>query len=288
MTDDIPFAFDADFYRGLHPDLADMTAAEADEHFRRYGIGEGRQGAPLGCRPAFVERLATLSSVLEIGPFCSPVMRGDHVRYLDILDADQLRARAAELGMDVAGCPQRIHHVGGIENVDETFDGVISCHSIEHQPDLIRHFEGVARILRPQGGRYHLIIPDKRYCFDHFLPESTVADVIEAHTEKRAVHTLKSVIEHKALTTHNDSIAHWQGRHGERYRQDQPDRIREAMEVHRGNSGYLDVHAWYFTPTNFWDITSALHAASLTRLKPVEIYATGRNALEFFAVLERE
>lgn len=287
MTDDIPFAFDADFYRSLYPDLAQMTSAEAAEHFRRYGINEGRQSAPLGCRPAFVERLGTLGSVLEIGPFCSPVMRGDCVRYLDILDADQLRARAADIGMDASGCPERIHHVGSIEDVDEIFDGVISCHSVEHQPDLIRHLEGVAQILRPEGGRYHLIVPDKRYCFDHYLPESTVADVIQAHEERRTLHTLKSVIEHRALTTHNDSIAHWQGQHGERYRPDQPDRVREAMNIHR-NSGYHDVHAWYFTPNNFWNITSVLHAVGLTRLKPVEIYATRLNALEFFVVLERD
>jgi SAM-dependent methyltransferase len=287
VANNIPFTFDADFYRGLYPDLAHMTADEAAGHFRRYGIDEGRQGAPLGSRPQFVERLRALRSVLEIGPFCSPVMRGDHVRYLDVLDADQLRARAADVGLDAGGCPERIHHVGGIENIDETFDGVISCHSVEHQPDLIRHFEGVARILRPKGGRYYLIIPDKRYCFDHFIPASTVADVIQAYAQKQTVHTLKSVIEHRALTTHNDPAAHWQGQHGERYPQNQPARIREAIDEHGRNSGYLDVHAWYFTPTNFWEITSALHANSLISLKPVEIYATRLNALEFFAVLER-
>jgi SAM-dependent methyltransferase len=285
--DDIPFAFDADFYRGLHADLAHMTAEEAAAHFRRYGIGEGRHGAPAGCRPAFVERLGALGSVLEIGPFCSPVMRGDHVRYLDVLDADQLRARAVETGQDAGGCPARIHHVGGLETVDEHFDGVISCHSVEHQPDLIRHLEGVARVLRP-GGSYHLIIPDKRYCFDHFIPESTVAEVIQAYEEKRTAHTLRSVIEHRALTTHNDSIAHWRGEHGDRHRADRTDRIREAIEVHRGATGYLDVHAWYFTPTAFWDITSTLHVAGMTRLRPVEIHPTGHNALEFFAVLKRD
>jgi SAM-dependent methyltransferase len=281
-------AFDADFYRGFYPDLAHMTADEAAEHFRRHGISEGRQGTPVSDRPGFLNRLGGLGSVLEIGPFCSPVMRGAHVRYLDVLDADQLRARAAAIGMDPAGCPERIHHVGAIGDVTETFDGVVSCHSVEHQPDLVRHLEGVARILRPEGGRYHLVIPDKRYCFDHFIPESTIADVIAAWAEARTTHGLKSVVEHWSLTTHNDSIEHWAGRHGERRRADQPDRILEAVEVHRANHGYLDVHAWYFTPVNFWDITTTLHAAGLTRLKPVEIHATRRDALEFFAVLERE
>ncbi len=287
MADDIPFAFDADFYRENNADLTWMTADEAAAHFREHGMAEGRQGSPWGRRLPFVDRLGKLGSVLEIGPFCNPVMHGPHIRYLDMLDADQLRARATELGLDPAGCPEHIHHVGGIETVDAMFDGVISCHSVEHQPDLIHHFEGVARILRPGGGRYHLIIPDKRYCFDHFIAESTVADVVQAHEERRTRHTLKSVIEHWTLVTHNDAVAHWRGEHGARI-VEHPRRLRDAIGVYRGTEDYIDVHAWYFTPTSFWDVTSTLHAAGLSPLRPVEIHATGHNTPEFFAVLERD
>ncbi len=287
VTDDTPYAFDAGFYRGLYPDLASMTDQEADDHFRRHGMSEGRQGSPLGCRSAFVERLGTLGSVLEIGPFCNPVLRGPHIRYLDMLDAGELRARATEIGLDPVNCPERIHHVGAIDKVDETFDGVVSCHSVEHQPDLIRHLEGIERILRPNGGRYHLIVPDKRYCFDHFLAESTIADVLQAHEETRTNHTLRSMIEHRALTTHNDPAAHWQGVHGEHHPQNQPDRVRNAIAEYHANSGYLDVHAWYFTPASFWNIMTTLHAIGLTRLKPVEIYSTAVNTLEFYAVMAR-
>lgn len=284
VTADNPFALDVDFYRNRYPDLAHMTGDEARDHFVRHGAGEGRQAVAVGCRPAFIERLKGFGSILEIGPFCNPVVRGANVRYLDVLDAAGLRARAAEIGLDVGDCPEAIHHVGHIDDVTATFDAVVSSHSIEHQPDLVRHFEGVARILRP-GGEYHLLVPDKRYCFDHFIPESTVADVIQAHEDKRMAHSLRSVIEHRALTTHNDPGAHWQGTHGERHPSNQPDRIRAAIDEYRSADGYVDVHAWYFTPTNFWNITHALYVCGLTRLKPVEIHPTLHGTLEFLAVL---
>lgn len=287
MAKRIPFAFDADFYRAHNPDLAHMVGQEALEHFHAYGVDEGRQGAALGSRPAFIEHLATIDSVLEIGPFCRPTVRGRNVRYLDMLDSDQLRARAREIGLDASGCPERIHYVGDIAAIDETFDAVVSSHSIEHQPDLIHHLEGVARILRPEMGLYFLFVPDKRYCFDHFIPESTIADVIQAHSEKRTLHTLQSVIEHHALNTHNDPGSHWAGDHGEQHASNQTDRIHSAIALHRDNPGYIDVHAWYFTPTNFWNIVKGLNACGLTALEPVAIFPTLRETSEFFAVLKR-
>lgn len=38
--------FDADFYRAVYPDLASLTAAEAETHFQQAGRSEGRSGSP--------------------------------------------------------------------------------------------------------------------------------------------------------------------------------------------------------------------------------------------------
>nr|WP_051205402.1 hypothetical protein [Salinimicrobium xinjiangense] len=100
--------------------------------------------------------------------------------------------------------------------INEKFDNVVSSHCIEHQPDLIQHLNDVSQILFPEG-KYYLIIPNKRYCFDHFNCESKLEDVLNAHEEKRIKHSLRSVITHRlSMQTHNDPFMHWKGNHGER------------------------------------------------------------------------
>ena len=64
------------------------------------------------------------------------------------------------------------------------------------------------------GGCYVIIIPDKRYCFDHFINETTIADVVNMNVNKVKNHSVKSVIEHRGLTCHNDSVRHWNNDHG--------------------------------------------------------------------------
>jgi SAM-dependent methyltransferase len=281
------FEFDAAYYTTRYADLSHMSAQEAADHFVDHGIKEGRQGHPRGSRPTFVEHIVFLNSILEIGPFNAPIARGDNVRYLDVLDAAQLRSRAEACGLDPNGCPNEIHYIGDIADINDTFEGVISSHCIEHQPDLIHHLNGVARLL-PVGGFYFLYIPDKRFCFDHFLPESTIAEVVQAHEDRRESHLLRSVIEHHALVTHNDARRHWAGDHGTESLDSRVSRINWAIEHYRNAKEYIDVHTWYFTPDNFWEITSTLHRCNLSPLKPVAVYPTLRDELEFFAILRRE
>lgn len=281
------FEFDPAYYTTRYPELGYMNAQEAADHFVQYGIAEGRQGHPRGSRPTFVEHIAALETILEIGPFNAPIARGNNVRYLDVLDAAQLRQRAEACGMDPNGCPETIHYVGDISDIHDSFQGVVSSHCIEHQPDLIHHLGGVARLL-PVGGFYFLYVPDKRYCFDHFLPESTIAEVMLAHEERRTTHVLRSVIEHYALVTHNDARRHWIGDHGVEPFASRVPKVQWAIEHYRNAKDYIDVHAWYFTPDNFWEIMSMLYQSGMSALKPVAIYPTLRDELEFFAILRRD
>jgi SAM-dependent methyltransferase len=283
----IPFAFDPTFYTGKYADLSGFSAEVAIDHFSRYGIAEGRQGHPRGSRATFTNYISTFDKVLEIGPFCSPVARGQNVRYLDVLDEIQLRKRAKELGLDEKGCPEHIHYTGEIFDINETFDAVISSHCIEHQPDLIHHLKGIAKVLRRDGSCL-LYVPDKRYCFDHYIPESTVAEVIQAHHERRTSHLLRSVIEHHALNTHNDPGRHWAGDHEVEHGKVLTERIKDAINLYNTSEKYIDVHAWYFTPRSFIDIMTTLVDCGFTELRPVECHSSLRNELEFFVAMKRE
>lgn len=248
-------------------------------------MAEGRIASPFGTRQTFLDQVGPREEVLEIGPFVSPLMTGPNVKYLDILSREQLLSRALDSGLQIGRLPDHIHYVGQLDVVETKFDAVISSHSVEHQPDLTHHLQQVGRVLTP-GGRYFLMIPDKRYCFDHFLPESTIADVLEAHAERRQRHTLGSVIKHFALTTHDNAIRHWNSDHGELTPDDRNSRIDAAIDLYRRQGGdYIDVHAWYFTPFSFFDVVSTLFLRNLTPLRPLAILPTLRDTSEFFAVL---
>ena len=189
-----------------------------------------------------------------------------------------------EIGIDPARIPH-IHWVdqnGDLGVVDEKFDYCVSSHAIEHQPDLVRHLGAVSRLLSP-GGRYVMAVPDRRYTFDHFIKESNIAEVIEAHRQKRTLHTLQSVIEHRALTTHNEPALHWQGQHGDGLID--PGKIRGAIDEFENTVGYLDVHAWIFTPRSFRSIIESLSALQLSNLTIERVFPTLRGSNEFYAVL---
>jgi hypothetical protein len=221
-------------------------------------------------------------TLLEIGPFDRPLVRGRQVRYLDALHTEALRERAALLpGRHPENVPT-IHHVGGLEVVPDRFAAVLSSHAIEHQPDLLKHLQAVEAVLE-SGGADFVIIPDKRYCFDHFLAESTIAGVLGAYHERRTRHTLQSVVEHRALTTHNDTLRHWRGDHGTpRY-----GRLALALdEYHAADGSYIDVHAWYFTPESFRRILRQLRRLDLTGFEAV-VFDTPHGRNEFCAVLQR-
>jgi len=235
----------------------------------------------------FLRKITAADKVLEIGPFVHPRITGENVFYFDVLNSEQLLTRAKEHNYAVDQVPaiDFVSPTGDLKIVDKEFDKILSSHCIEHQPDLITHLNDATRILKP-GGEYYLIVPDKRYCFDALLPETNIGALISAFEEKKIKHTLKSIIEHRALTTHNNPYQHWLGYHGAAA--ENKDQIARAIREFRdANDGYVDVHAWQFTPVSFAKIIALLHAMKFIELQVSEIYPTAPFSLEFHAVLKR-
>jgi SAM-dependent methyltransferase len=167
----LPQAFDETMYRSLHLDLAHMTEAELLAHYETFGRKEGRTANGLRDRNGVVALVSKNATVLEIGPFCNPLLSGTNVSYFDVLSEEALVARASCL--DPSGVPhiEYVSPTSDLSIVDRRFDVVISSHCLEHQVDLIGHLKEVGHLLLP-GGAYFLLVPDKRYCFDHFIPFS--------------------------------------------------------------------------------------------------------------------
>lgn len=290
----LPEEFDAATYRSLYPDLGHMTDAELQAHYQSFGAKEGRAANRLRNRDDFAALIPQRASALEIGPFCSPIIRGPNVAYADMLSQEDLIARAKSIiaragavGLDPLGVPH-IDYVcptGKLTGIDRRFDVVISSHCLEHQCDLSGHLQEVGNLLTPDGA-YFLIVPDKRYCCDHFIPLSSLAEVIVAHRERRTAHTMRSAIEHGALTTHNNNFRHWQGDHGvlfESFAQRLPEAIKEFNETPN-----IDVHAWYFTPESLCAILDALHSIAESPFRVERVYPTRNGTNEFWMILRTE
>jgi hypothetical protein len=242
---------------------------------------------PFLTRELFVNTIPENSKVLEIGPFTIPSIKGPRVDYFDVLSKDQLIERAKKHKYPYDECPdiKFVSPTGNLSIVNEKYDYVISSHCIEHQPDLIKHLIDVNNIL-VDNGKYCLVIPDKRYCLDTFLSVSVIQEVLSAHAEKRKVHTLRSLIEHRAFITHNKAWLHWIGKHGKIY--NNTERIKAAYnEYFESNGKYLDVHAWQFTPTSFEKIILSLYQLNLITFKIDKLYPTKPGELEFYAILKK-
>jgi hypothetical protein len=239
-------------------------------------------------RQEFIDSIDINKKKLEIGPFCSPKCVGSNVKYFDILNTEELKQRAESLNFSKAQIENtpEIHYVsktGDLSIIDEKFDIIMSSHLIEHQRDLIDHLNQVEGLMNP-GGKYYLIIPDKRYCFDHFQNASTIADVLQANIDKKLKHSLKSVVEHYALTTHNEPKKHWCGDHG--YTSIESNKIKQAINEFKTKE-YIDVHSWYFTPETFENLLCQLKEIGTIKLSINKIILTPKNSGEFYVELRR-
>lgn len=286
---ELPAEFDVAIYHSRNPDLRSLSDGSLARHYISAGFREGRPANRVANRTAFAALIPQTAQVLEIGPFANPLKRGPNVKYLDVLSTELLRARARTHGVDPANCPDIdfVSETGDLAVVTDRFDAVLSSHVIEHQPDLLHHFTGVADVLTA-GGRYYLAVPDKRFCFDHFIAESSVAQIVTANVQARRVHTVCSVIEHAALTTHNDPVRHWAGDHGEPVYKSAPAAIGAALATYdRSHGVYLDVHAWQFTPESLRDSLQTLFTLGMSPFRVLRVYATVAGSNEFYVVLEK-
>lgn len=282
--------FDINYYTSRHADLRQFTEAQAVNHYCTYGYFEGRMASALSERLALTEKCKSEERVLEIGPFCSPMLKGTNVKYFDVLDKEALIKRAKQIGLDTVNAVDidYVSDSGDLSIINDKFDAVISSHCIEHQPDLIKHLQQVSALLT-ENGSYFLIIPDKRFCFDYPLGATNIGEIIEAYLKGEKKHTARSIIEHMGgLHTHNNSALHWKGDHGEVDLADFVSRTRKATSVYENSiNKYVDVHAWKFTPVSFLINLVALEKLGYHEFSTLQIFGTPRPSIEFTAILSK-
>jgi hypothetical protein len=283
--------FDHDIYRTNYPDLAAMSNEDLENHFLQYGIGEGRIYNAITSRKHFVDRISKDGKMLEIGPLDNPQLNHTSPLYysLDVFDKDQLinnYINDPSVNKEKIIEPSYVIVNNDYSQIKYKFQSIFSSHNIEHMPCVVTFLNNLENILNDDGYIY-LVIPDKRYCFDHFKKETDVYDVLQLYNEKSTRPRLSAILKMSSQMTHSDPQAHWDNNHGtiddEHFLLQNYTRI-----VNRFNTGvYIDAHVSYFTPQSFMQIINVLNKLKLINLEIHKIYHTLRGYLEFYIILKK-
>jgi SAM-dependent methyltransferase len=228
---------------------------------------------------------------LEIGPSHNPVApkkEGFRVHVLDHLSREGLIEKYKDHGVqldnieavDFVWSGQSFRDLTGGE---QQYDWIIASHVIEHTPDLIGFLNECESILKP-GGVLSLAIPDKRYCFDHFRPVTSLGKIIDAHLAKDTVHSPGNVAEYFMYVVAKDGSIAWNGDGPGEYRFLHG--LKDAawgMQVVKEQKAYLDIHAWCFVPHSFRLMAQDLNALRFINLQEYSFSPTIGH--EFFVTL---
>ncbi len=294
--------FNEDLYLKLNPDVK-KAGEDPKEHFLKYGISEGRpwQSSPkskklsigkiiefkFSNRDDFLSLLKNFNSMLEIGCFDKPSLerfrknKDITISYADWLSKEELQERASKIeGRNKDEVPEIKYVLAkGYEQINFNYQAVVSNHCIEHQPNLVAHFNEIYKIIKNEG-TYFASIPNKNECFDHFLPDSNILDVLLAFLERRTKPSLKSVLEHRAFTSRN-----WL-KDENPFESLNPNRMDLYKKIFDefNDCDYVDVHCWQFTPESFHMIMNQLHILGL--INPISILEIYPNKEEFYIILK--
>jgi hypothetical protein len=168
--------------------------------------------------------------------------------------------------------------VGG----SDRYDWIIASHVIEHLPDPVSFFNGCWEVLSP-AGVVSLVVPDKRYCFDHFRPLSTSGEILDAFEQRRVRPTPGSVFDSLANCVTLEGQTSWSANdpRGDFRNVYTFETAQNAWE--RAKRGHEDAHIWRFTPASFRLILQDLRSLGLLRLELIHEFDTAGN--EFFVTL---
>lgn len=293
--------FDESAYLKKYPDVADAMLqgkfTSAAEHYQLFGKAEGRTF--LGPRAERVLSGLDMDGLgLEIGPSHNPVApkrSGFNVHIIDHLDAEGLRKKYAghsELGV----------HIENIEEVDFVsrgeplpkligqtgcYDWIIASHVIEHLADPAEFFRECEQLLKP-GGRLSLVVPDMRFCFDHFGAPSTTGDVLDAWHSARTKPSPGQVFDHLANSVKRNGSIAWSQAEAETSEPGMEllhsfELTARHWEIAQQPDSYIDSHCWRFVPESFRLIAADLARLGLSKLHLASCSETIGN--EFFCQL---
>lgn len=213
---------------------------------------------------------------------------GFNVHILDHLDADALRNKYKNHGVNIENI-EDVDFVWNGEPLSELigqefqYDWIIASHVVEHVPDFVSFLQQCTRLLK-HDGKISLIIPDKRYCFDHLSPTSTTGEFLDAFEEKRTRPSVGKVFDHVSNACKRGGGIAWSAETvGEIEFVHTFEQAKNTWQQARTSKDYIDVHCWRFTPESFRLVLSDLNKLQLTEMGIVKEFST--TGCEFYVTL---
>lgn len=231
---------------------------------------------------------------IEIGPSHAPIAPksgGYKVQIIDHLDQEGLRQKYAAHNVDLRKIEPvdfvwRGEPYAELVGKSKHCDWVIASHVIEHAPDLVGFLNECANLLT-DSGVLALAIPDKRYCFDHFRPISSLSQIIDHHRQRRTNHSPGCVAEYYLNAISLSGKIGWGAKdtgriefiHGYETARSEMTKVESAAEL-------VDIHAWCFTPSSFRLLIHDLNQLGLIGLSENDFFAT--EGCEFMVALAKD
>ncbi len=135
-------------------------------------------------------------------------------------------------------------------------------------------------------GVISLVIPDKRYCFDHYRPITGIAAVIDRHLQDNRIPSAGMVAEHFLSAVTKDGHIAWdRSVRGPYACIHDTEEVLQRMHGVRDKKEYTDVHAWCFVPHSFRLLMQDLYALGFIPFREVSFYPT--EGCEFFVTISR-
>jgi SAM-dependent methyltransferase len=236
--------------------------------------------------------------ILEIGGGYNPrYVKGG--KYSKVYHLDH--GTTAELRAKYEADPNVAHNAHRIQDIDFVyagapidtlvpaelrFDLIYGSHVLEHQVDLIGHFQSLEKLLAP-GGRVIHVVPDLRTCFDALRFPTVTSDALLPHLHPAPTHRGKQVFDplSRAMDKNHGYLMCDADFDDVKLGNSLDMALRAMRLADAPDQAYVDVHAWTFTPESFRLLLIELRLLGLTRLVPTWVSSTYGN--QFCAVLER-
>ena len=237
-----------------------------------------RDPAPvfLDARREFAERFLA-GEGLEIGALHLPLEtpRKAHVRYVDRMSVEDLRAEYAELEEWDLTPVDVIDNGELLSTIPEgSQDFIVANHFLEHCEDPIRTIETHLAKLRP-GGVLFYAVPDKRYTFDSRRPPTPLEHMVADHERGAERSRAEHYDEWARLVIDAEAPAGAEGAAFEEWA------TRRARELEK-DAYSIHMHVW--TQAEFLELI--LHCRDRSG-GAFDIEAAARQAIEFIVVLRK-
>jgi hypothetical protein len=226
---------------------------------------------------------------LEIGALDLPFVTSDegNVKYADCATTEELRERARVApghSPDFVVPVDFVLQDGGWDSVVGEYDWIAAAHVIEHAPSLIDWLRSAGSKLK-EGGVLFLVIPDKRYTFDFYRPESTLGKIFEDHILKKQKPGIAEVFDGRYYSRNVNPIEIWKNPIKVEFDAQSTGRALDVAKT--AANDYIDVHCNIFCDKSFSLIMKTLCLEGWVPFNVEEVGSVDQFGSDFHCVLKK-